>query len=339
MRLPPFDYLAPLTLEDVLKAKAEFGSSAVFLAGGTDLVVNLKHRLLSPATVISLKNVPDLKGIREEGATVVIGACAGLAETASHPLVMEHFPLLVRAVESIGAVSIQRHRGSIGGNICLTPRCVFYNQTLFWRKGKGTCHRTGGKDCLALKGAESCQAVCSGDTVPALIALSAQVTLRSVNGARTVPLIEFFTGKGENPSVLGPEELLTEVRIPIPWAPMSWSFQKIAMRSAVDFPLVNAAAACIMEKGRVEYFRLVLSALGPAPLLLREVERALKGAPPTIEAALRISDAATLLAEGVVVENAAASKQYRAKMAGVVARRAAQEALGLPGGPSLMIMS
>ncbi len=329
MRLPSFDYYAPDSLKEVLKIKGELGASAPVLAGGTDLVVQMKHGLVSPRAVISLKNITEIKGIEEEPNAVTIRAGTSLAQIAESEVVGRHFPILKKAVESIGAVGIQRYRGAIGGNICLTPRCNLYNQSFFWRTGKGSCHRTGGKECHALEGSESCQAVCSGDTIPVLIALSAQAGAAAATGTRMIPLTEFYTGKGESPFNLLPEEILTEIRLPLPWAPISWSYQRLAMRSAVDYPIINAACVAIVDKGKVENFRLVLAAAGPAPVILKEAEQLIKGSEPDAEMVAKAADMAVRAVEGIIVQNTAASKDYRIKMAGTMAARAVKEALGL----------
>lgn len=329
MRLPQFDYHAPETLDRALKLKGEMGSSAPVLAGGTDLIVNLKHRLTSPAAVISLKNIKEMKGIEAKPDSVIIRAGTSLAETAGNETIREHFPVLVKAIYSIGAVGIQHYRGTIGGNLCLTPRCILYNQSHFWRTGKGSCHRTGGKECLALEGSESCQAICSGDTIPVLTALSAQLTIAGPGGKRTIPVSDFFTGKGESPFNMAPDEILTEIRLPIPWGPLSWSYQRLSLRSAVDFPLINAACTAIVDKGTIESFRLVLSSAGPGPVILREAENLFKRKAPDPGMAQSAQEIAVRATEGIIVQNASASKDYRVKMAGVLARRAVQEALGL----------
>jgi CO/xanthine dehydrogenase FAD-binding subunit len=165
--------------------------------------------------------------------------------------------------------------------------------------------------------------------VPVLIALSAQVGLTSTNGSRLAPLSELYTGKGESPFNIMPEEILTEIRIPLPWAPIGWSYQRIAAREAVDFPLANAAAVAMTDKGRVDYFRLVLSAVGPAPIVVKEAESLIKGSEPSPDMPAEAEGMALRAAEGVVVGNASASKEYRVTVAGVMARRAVQEALQL----------
>ncbi len=329
MRLPSFDYHTPTSLAEAFRIKNEFGASAAILAGGTDLIVNLKQRLASPAAVISLKNIREMTGIEAKPDSVVIKAGTSLARTAGDEVIRRHFPVLVKAIQSIGAVGIQHFRGTIGGNLCLQPRCILYNQSLFWRSGKDKCHRTGGKDCLALQGSESCNAVCCADTAPVLVALSAQLTLAGSGGKRSIPISEFFTGKGESPFNLMPEEIVTEIRLPIPWGPTSWSHQRLSFRSAVDFPYINAVATAIIEKGKVESFRSVLGAAGPAPVILKEVESAIKGQKPEPEMAKQAGEIALKRGEGAIVENATVSKDYRIKMAAVVVRRAVKEALGL----------
>ncbi len=329
MRLPPFDYHAPTTLAEALRIKNELGTSGPVLAGGTDLIVNLKHRLASPTAVISLKNIKEMTGIEAKPDAVVIKAGTSLMQTANDENVKKHFPILVKAIGSIGAVGIQHFRGTIGGNLCLSPRCILYNQSLFWRSGKDKCHRTGGKDCLVLKDSASCNAVCSSDTVPVLVALSAQLTIAGSGGKKTIPIGEFFTGKGESPFNLMPDEIVTEIRLPVPWAPMSWSYQRLSFRSSVDFPYINAAAVAIIEKGRVESSRSVLSAAGPAPIILKEVESMIKGQAPDPQIVKQAAAAALKAAEGAIVDNALAPKDYRIKMAAVLARRAVKEALGL----------
>lgn len=329
MRLPSFAYHAPTSVAEALRIKNELGISAAILAGGTDIVVNLKHRLASPAAVISLKNIEEMAGIEAKPDSVVIKAGTSLAQTTEDQVIKRNFPILVKAIESIGAIGIQHFRGTIGGNLCLQPRCILYNQSLFWRSGKDKCHRTGGKDCLALEKSESCNAVCSADTVPVLAALSAQLTIAGSGGTRSVPVSEFFTGKGESPFNLMPDEIVTEIRLPIPWGPTSWSYQRLSFRTAVDFPYINAAATAIVKRGKVESFRAVLAAAGPAPIILKEVEAAIKGKSLEPAMAEQAGEMAVKVAEGAMVENAAVSKNYRMKMAAVVVRRAVKEALGL----------
>ena len=176
-------------------------------------------------------------------------------------------------------------------------------------------------------GPKSCLAVCSGDTVPVLVALSAQVAVIGPGGERVVPLKEMYSGKGESHINLLPDEILVNIRIPVPWAPIGGSYQRLAMRSAIDFPLVNAACVAITDKGKVQTFRLVLAALGPGPVVLKDLEARCKGARPSPSMADMAAEAALNVAAGVAVGNTIVGKEYRVKMAGVMARRAVRGAL------------
>jgi len=162
-----------------------------------------------------------------------------------------------------------------------------------------------------------------------LAALSAQTVLSSYRGSRTIALTDLFSGKGENYLNIGPEEILTEIRIPLPWGEIASSFQKIAFRSAVDYPLVNAAAVAFIEGGKIQSIKVALSACGPSPLMLKDVETLAKRTKPSEEMLVEIQRAASKLAEGVVIDNTGVSKDYRARMAGVAAKRAVRTALGL----------
>lgn len=329
MRLPEFEYHAPSTLREVAALKAELGQTSLILAGGTDLLVRMKQRLVSPGAVISLRNVKELSAIEEDANTITIHAGATLTRVANHPSVLKHFPLLADSIKAIGATSIQHYRGTLIGNLCLAPRCNYYNQSLFWRIGKGACHRTGGKECHALQGSEACQAVCSGDAVPALVALSAEVDMIGKSGNRRVSVKDFFTGKGESHLDLGPDEVVTSIRIPIPWAPISSNYTRIAYRSAVDFPLVNAACVAIMENGVIAGFKLCLSSIGPGPVLLSDFEKKVKGLSPDPDMVIQAGEVGARLAEGIMVENMAAPKEYRLKLVSTAAQRAVKDSLGL----------
>ncbi len=329
MRLPEFEYHAPSTLKELAALKGELGQTALILAGGTDLLVRMKQRLVSPGAIISLKNVKELSVIDEDTNSLTIYSGATLLQVANHPSVLKHFPLLADSIKAIGAISIQHYRGTLVGNLCLAPRCNYYNQSLFWRMGKGACHRTGGKECHALQGSESCQAVCSGDTVPALVALSAEVDIIGKSGKRRVSVREFFTGKGESPFDLGPDEVVTSIRIPLPWAPISSKYTRIAHRSAVDYPLVNAACVAIIENNAIASFKLCLSSIGPGPVVLSDFEREVKGRPPDQDMLIKAGATASRLAEGLMVENMAAPKEYRVKLVSTAAQRAVKASLAL----------
>jgi len=188
LRLPPFRYLAPRTLEQALHLLAEEGEQAMPVAGGTDLYPNMKRRQLSPPVLIGLRGIASLKGITgspEEGMR--IGAAVTLATIASHPLLQQRYTALATAAASVSTPQL-RNMGTVGGNLLLDTRCNYYNQTEFWRQSIGYCLKKDGDICLVAPGSPRCWAISSADTAPALLSLGAQVRLVSLRGERVLPL-------------------------------------------------------------------------------------------------------------------------------------------------------
>ena len=327
MRLPAFDYFAPDSLDDALKVMAERGSAAVLQAGGTDLIPRLRQRLVRPDLVVSLKNLGQLKGIVREGLTLRIGALTPLKEVMEHDEVKNEIPGLAEALASVGSPHIQHRAGAIGGNLLLGTRCLQYNQSEWWRSGRDHCHKDGGQVCHVLPDSKECSASCQSDGAVMLTALGAQAVLRSVSGERVIKISELFSGLGDAPFTLAPEEILTEIRIFLPAPGTGTSYRKLRWRSSIDYPLISAGALVTLSKGRFDRVRLVLGAAGPAPLLVGEAEKALRGRPPEAEAINEAADLARKKAEGSIVENTVAPAEYRRRMVAVLARRALSAAV------------
>jgi 4-hydroxybenzoyl-CoA reductase subunit beta len=327
MRLPPVDYQAPETLDQALTILNERGPAAAVLAGGTDLVVRLRQRLVTADTMVSLKNISELKTIRQEGVTLIIGAAASLRDVIDHPVVQQELPALALALESVGSPDIQHRQGTIGGNLLCNTRCIYYNQSGWWRSGLEHCFKDGGQVCHCLPDSKECTSGCQSDGVVMLTALSAQATIKSSKSERTVPVGQIFSGKGEAPFTLAADELITDIRIFLPAPGTGMSYQKLRWRSAVDYPLMSAAAVVTFSQDNLDRVRLVLGTAGPAPLVIDEAEKILRGKPPTPELIAQAASAARKKAEGLIVENTIAPAEYRRKMAEILARRALAEAV------------
>lgn len=321
------DYHAPSNLKQLLSLKAELGSSAAVLAGGTDLVVRMNQKLALPAALVSLKNLTELSGIDQDPVNIIIGAGTPLAQVIADPLVAEELPGLKAALESIGHPTCQHYRGTIGGNLLLEPRCWFYNQSSFWRQGHDRCFKAGGQVCLALPDSKECSAANQSDGAPMLVALSAQVKLASTNGERLIPAAQLYTGKGEEPFTLAPEEVVTQIRIPRPAGQVGQAYVKIRQRSYMDYPLISAAAVVgFSGSGQVDKVRLVVGAAGPAPVVIDRAEAILKGQAPTEELIAQAAAEAQTTVEGVIVNNAGTDEEYRRQMVEVATRRALAKA-------------
>ncbi|MEW6264361.1 MAG: FAD binding domain-containing protein [Thermodesulfobacteriota bacterium] len=327
MRLPPFEYQAPATLAQVLAVLQEKGQAAAVLAGGTDLIPRLRQRLVKADLILSLKNIPALQAIEADGAGIRIGAAATLQAVLEHPAVQKSFPGLVQALKSIGAAGIQHYTGSMGGNVLLNTRCLFYNQSEFWRSGRERCHKNGGQVCHALAESKDCHAVCQSDGAAMLAALSAQALIKKSGGERIAPLSDIFSGKGDAPFTLAADELLTEIQLFHPPPGAGQSYQKLRWRSAIDFPLISAAAVVTRSKGIIDRARLVIGGAGPAPLAVAEADKILKGQNPDQGLIEQAAQAAQKQAEGFIVDNTIAPAEYRRRMVRVMAGRALREAV------------
>lgn len=328
MSLPQFEYLEPKDLGETLDLLALHREQASLLAGGTDLLVRMKQRLEKPPFLISLKGLDQLSYIREQSDHLAIGAMTPLASILDSHVISNRYPALHQAVQRIGAAAIQHFRGTIGGNLCLQSRCVFYNQSAFWRSGRPPCHKDHGQTCYAEENSDRCRSANQSDGACALTALDAGIVLSSKRGQRVLTTEAFFTGKGEAPFERDPDEMVTEIRLPLWRRGEGSSFQKLTYRSAVDFGLVSAAVALKLDGKEISGARLVIGSAGAAPLLLKEASGLLIGkATSDRESIEHAAVQAGKHASAFMVNNLGATLEYRRKMAGVLAKRAILEAL------------
>jgi len=326
--IPEFEYTAPGDLQEALDYLASHGEEAVVLAGGTDLLVRMKQRLAKPRFVVSLRKLDDLRGIREQDGMIVIGAMTSLMEVLESEVVDKGLPALKQAVAKIGAPTIQHFRGTIGGNLCLDTRCLFYNQSRFWRSGRTPCHKDNGQTCYAEENSDRCRSANQSDGACALMALGCDLVLASARGERVLSVEEFFTGKGESPFAARPDEILLTIRVPAAEAGTGSSFQKVAYRSAIDFPLVSTAVWVRVTNGRMEEVRIAVGGAGAAPLLLKEAAATLVGKPFDDPGAVEAtSELAKKHASAFMVDNLGSSLEYRQKMVRVLVKRAIKEAV------------
>jgi 4-hydroxybenzoyl-CoA reductase subunit beta len=281
LRLHPYVYHRPRRLDEALELLKEHAGDVMPIAGGTDLVPNMKHGLFSPGHLVALKGIDELHGIEERNGELVIGAAESLTSLASHSLVTGHFPSLANAA-SLVAHPMIRNQGTLGGNICLDTRCTYYNQTHFWRQALGFCLKKDGDVCHVVKGGTNCVAAHSADTPPVLMALSANIDIASTEGQRTQPLKDFFTADGIWNKRLERHELLTRVRVPLPSPRLRATYTKVRERKSVDFPLLSIALAVELNDSDVlESISLVVAALGAKPRVIGGLDKIALGKKPT----------------------------------------------------------
>src|SRR5258708_11754884 len=290
--MPVFELYQPASVDDAIKLLDKHGTDAWVLAGGLDSMDWLKDRLKKPKVVVDLTQVTELHGIKEANGGLVIGAMTTLTEVVRHPVVREKYSILMEAAELVASPQI-RNQGTLGGNVSQDTRCWYY-------RGGWTCYRAGGNICYAdtptainrehaILDADRCVAVSPSDTAPALVALDAQMVIRSSSGERVLNAEDYFIGPGidiTRMTVLRPGELLTAIRIPPTWAGTQFYFEKVRDRNVWDFPLVNIASAIRMSGNTIQQARLVVGAVAARPYRLPRVEAAIAGKPSTEETAV-----------------------------------------------------
>lgn len=246
----------------------EHSGEAMYVSGGTDLVPNMKHGLFEPAHVIALKNIDTLRGISEIDGHLRIGAAETLTSVAENDDVRNHFPALADAAAHVAGPQL-RNAGTIGGNVCLDTRCTYYNQTEFWRRSLGYCLKKDGDVCHVTKVGKKCVAAHSADTPPVLMTLDATAVLEGLTGRREVPVRDFFVADGISNTRRTPDEILTEIRIPLTSATRRQAYVKLRQRKSIDFPLLTVAVAAEIDGGgTVLSIEGVVTALGSRPRVL-----------------------------------------------------------------------
>lgn len=323
MRLPRFEYLRPATLDECLKSLEAWGSRAQILAGGTDLIVNMKYRVACPEKVVSIRSLPELCTIAPDGkGGLSIGAAVTLADSAAHSALAAEFPAYRQAVKSVASQHI-RNVATVGGNICLDTRCWYFNQSHFWREAREVCYKLGGKRCHAIRGSERCHAINSSDSAPVLIALGASVVLVKKGHERIVPLKDFFQDNGARPTSREPGEMIVSVSIPGSTGNSRTTFIKVSMRRGIDFAMGSIAAHLTRSSEGGAEVVLVLGALASKPIVLKKAPRIVREegfSEGAIEKA-----ALTARSELGVLTNLFTSAGYKRHLAEVLVKRALTE--------------
>jgi 4-hydroxybenzoyl-CoA reductase subunit beta len=290
IRLPSFEYRAPRALDEAVDLLATAGGNAMVLAGGTDLIPNMKRRQQTPRMLIALNQVRELKQ-RSNGSGHLIGAGLTLSEIIRDPAVRRDCRALFDAAAQVATPHL-RAMGTIGGNLCLDTRCNYYDQSFEWRKAIDFCMKKDGARCWVALSSPTCLAVSSSDTAPALIALDARVTLASTAGTREMSLDDLYANDGMRYLTRRADEILTRVAIPdrTDWRSTYW---KLRRRGSFDFPVLGVAAAVrFVRDGAVADARLVLGAVASRPLVCADAASSLVGRPLTDEAIAHAADLA-----------------------------------------------
>jgi len=268
-----------MMLEDVVNARASHPDSRL-LGGGTDLIVNIRRGIVAPPMLIDVNQVEVLRAIRADARSLEIGAAVKLAELAAHEDVLRHYPVVAQAAGCIAGPT-HRNMGTVGGNICLDTRCLYYNQSEWWRAANNHCLKTTGDIChVAPKSRGVCFATFSGDLAPALLTLNAEVDLAGPGGARTIALEDLYIGyarqdrpitesegDGKHYLSLREGEFVTAVRASNT-AGLRSAYDKIRIRRSIEYPVTGVAVALRREGDVLADLRVAFTGTNPRPVLL-----------------------------------------------------------------------
>jgi 4-hydroxybenzoyl-CoA reductase subunit beta len=327
--LPEFEVVRPTTLADVIKARAAYPRSRL-LGGGTDLVVNIRRGIEAPPTLIDVNGVTELRAIKADANGIEIGASVTLSELARHPDVARHYPVVAQAAGFIAGPT-HRNMGTVGGNLCLDTRCIFYNQSEWWRSANHHCLKTTGEIChVAPKSRGVCFATFSGDLAPALLTLGAEVDLAGPDGRRTLPLESLYIGyarqdqpvtetlgDGKYYLSLRSGELVTAVRARNTPGLRS-AYDKIRIRRSIEYPVCGVAVALRRDRDALADLRVAFTGTNPRPVLLAGAAELCGG--PLDDRVFKGLD--ELVRDQIMsMKTTFTPGHYRRRVAGVLARR------------------
>ena len=321
--MPAFKLERPETVEDAVRLRAA-DETGRYLAGGTDMVVNVRRGIEAPTTLVDLTNVAELKEIRAADDGLHIGAAVPLSAVAAHPAIARDYAAVAEAAAAVAGPTHQNY-GTLGGNLCLDTRCLYYNQSEWWRQSNDYCLKHRGDVCHVAPGGKRCFAAFSGDLAPAAMVHGAEVTLTGPKGSRRVPLEKIYKNDGMDHLALGRAELLTTLHLPKASAGLASGYLKARVRGSIDFPLAGAAVALRMAGGVPVALRIALTAVNPYPHVVKGMDAFLGAA--LDEAALdKLRDAVRTQAKPMRTTTVA--PWYRRRVVGALARKLVERLAG-----------
>lgn len=264
--MPDFRLHRPTSIAEAVALRASEPASS-FVAGGTDLVVNIRRGIEQPKSLIELGAIEDLHAIKVDEVGIHVGAAVSLEALASHEAVSHDYPAIAAAAAAVAGPT-HRAYGTVGGNLCLDTRCLFYNQSEWWRRSNDYCLKKLGSVCHVAPGGSFCFAAFSGDVAPAMLVHEVEIELVGPNGTRRIPLNDFYTGDGQAPLAKRADELLAVVHLPRNKTGLVSGYEKARIRGSIDFPLAGVAVALRLVDGQVDALRVALTGVNPRPLLL-----------------------------------------------------------------------
>jgi len=314
--MPEFDLHRPTGVEEAVRLRSQT-DGALYLAGGTDMIVNVRRGIEQPKALIDLTAIDELKSVREEPDALAIGAGVTLNAVAGNRAIARDFTAVAQAAAAVAGPTHQKY-GTLGGNLCLDTRCLFYNQSEWWRKSNDYCLKERGSVCHVAPGGKRCFAAFSGDVAPALLVHNAEAEIVGPGGRRRIPLADMYRNDGLNHLTLEPGELLAAIHLAKSEGGVPSAYEKSRVRGSIDFPLAGVAVRLKQDGGKVAELRIALTAVNPYPQNVTGLDAF---------AGRALDDAALEEIRGLVQHQARPMKTttvkpwYRRRVAGAIARR------------------
>ena len=268
--MPNFQLHRPTSAEEAVKLRSE-EPEALYVAGGTDMIVNVRRGIEQPENLIDLSGVTELKTITEDDEGLHIGAGITLNEIATNEKIKADYQAVAEAAAAVAGITHQQY-GTLGGNLCLDTRCLFYNQSEWWRQSNDYCMKERGDICHVAPGGKRCFAAFSGDVAPAMLVYQAEVELVGPEGSRRIPLSEMYQNDGMNHLTFNPGELLTVVHLPKALAGSPSRYEKARIRGSIDFPLAGTAVRLETDGKKVKDIAIALTGVNPFPQIVKGTE-------------------------------------------------------------------
>ncbi len=262
--LSDFRLAQPGTVDEAVAACLKHPGSR-YVAGGTDLLVNMRRGITSPDLLVDLSGIDELTAITADAHGMTMGAGVTIASLARNTIIADKYRALAQAAEAIAGPG-HRTMGTVGGNLCLDTRCIYYNQSEWWRSANAYCLKNRGDTCHVAPQGQRCHAAYSGDLAPALLVLGAEIDIASAKGQRRIPLSELYIEDGKAHLALAEGELIVAVHLPA--KPPASRYEKVRQRGAIDFPLAGVAVALAGKGKSIGSLRIALTGTNSRPFLL-----------------------------------------------------------------------
>ena len=323
--LPEFTLQRPTTPREAAALLAAGGRA---LAGGTDLLPNLRHGLDQPARLVDLSRIAGLEAIELHDGALTIGAGVTLAQLTGDALVAHHLPALAEAARAVAGPG-HRSVATLGGNLCQDTRCVYYNQSEWWRASNGWCLKRGGDTCHVAPQGQRCHAAFSGDLAPVLLAVRAEVEIATPSGTRRMALDDLYRDDGASHLTLAAGEFVSSVRVAAAAARRS-GYRKARVRGSMDFPLAGVAAVLSLRDGVLAEFGVGLSGTNSRPIALQGLETFIG---QRVDEALLAALAKRVQQQASPMRSTVTPSNYRRQVAAVLAQRLVRELAATPATP------